>query len=117
MCLLTGPEVAPGQRYEFPATGKWQDGWIPPCDPNGWWGGPLQAFNRMPWKRLFLLCGTVGEDDTLAFTIGVEREWVAPAEVAGLTDRRLFLFANDWRSRYHNNRIVPPEKGGPLTVT
>ena len=28
----------------------------------------------------------------------------------------LFLFANDWRSKYGNNMSVPAEEGGPLTL-
>lgn len=83
---------------------------------NGWPGWPLQAFNRLPWHRFFLLCGTVGQNDAQAFPIGEGREWGVPEAVGGLADRRLFLFANDCRSFYRNNHVAPPEKGGPLTV-
>jgi hypothetical protein len=113
----TGLKVAPGQRCWFLASGKWRDGWLCTCGPNGWPGGPFEAFNRLPWHRFFLLCGTVGEDDARAFPIGEGREWWVPEAAGGLDDRRLFLFANDWRGFYFNNHAVPPEKGGPLTVT
>ncbi len=113
----SGILVSPGERYGFVAAGKWKDGWRPPCGPKGWPGWLLQARNRLPGHRFFLLCGTVGEDLAQAFPIGERREWSVPEAVGERSDRQLFLFANDWPSFYHNNRVVPPEQGGPLTVT
>ena len=58
----------------------------------------------------------MGRDDRNAFAIGAGLEWTVPDTIAGLPDRGLNLFANDWRCMYFNNRELPPEQGGPLTV-
>jgi hypothetical protein len=112
----SGIEISPGARYQFRATGKWKDGWII-CGPQGWQGLILNAGNRLPWRRFFLLCGAVGQDLGQAFSIGAELDWSAPSAIADLPDRQLYFFANDWPSRYRNNESLPPEQGGPLRVT
>jgi len=109
-------EITPGARYHFESSGKWKDGWLPPCAADGWHGFLLQAWNRLPWKPFFLLCGTVGQNLDQAFAIGLRQDWSASPDIAQQADRQLYFFANDWPSRYHNNKALPPEDGGPLQV-
>lgn len=108
-------EITPGARYRFAASGKWKDSWIT-CGPEGWWGWLLQKRNRLPGRRVFLLCGVVGKDEKRAFPIGSACEWSAPPEIAEWSDRQLYFFANDWPGKYGNNHPLGPEKGGPLRV-
>ncbi len=112
----TGIEVDPGQRYSFTASGKWKD-WFRIVGPEGWKLWPLHLRNRVPRAAFFCLCGCVGNDDHDAFSIGASCAWQVPVTIAGLPDNQLYLFANDWRSRYGNNHALPPDKGGPLNVT
>jgi hypothetical protein len=109
----SGIEVTPGARYRFAASGKWKDSWYK-CGPDGWNGLFLQAWNRLPWHPFFLLCGAVGENLEHDFAIGADLDWTAPPELANLTDRQLYFFANDWPSKYGNNHPVPDD---PLKVT
>lgn len=111
----TGLLVSPGERYRFSAVGLWKDWWRK-CDADGWPGGVLQHFNRLPGERFFLLCACIGTDESTAFAIGKLRDWSAPDSVAALRDRQLNLFANDWRCMLFNNHALPPPEG-PLTVT
>ena len=112
----TGIEVKAGECYLFEASGCWKDSFLS-CGPNGWgpiWN-PLVLWNRIKGEPLFMLCGNVGKswnDEHLTFVIGDKRKWTVPPEVDNLKqeDRKLYLFANDWKSKYHNN-------GGELTVT
>lgn len=112
----SGIRIESGARYRFQASGKWKDGSIF-CGPEGWNGLILQAWNRLPWQRFFRLCGTVGENLDHAFAIGPGLDWSAPIEVAQLSDQQLYLFANDWPSRYGNNKALTPDQGGPLRVS
>lgn len=112
----SGIEIAPGARYRFEAAGKWKDSWIT-CGPEGWHGLLLEAGNRLPWRRVFLLCGTVGKSLQRAFPIGAGREWTAPTDDALGPDRQLYFFANDWPSKYDNNHPLSPKQGGPLRVS
>jgi hypothetical protein len=106
-------EVTPGARYRFHADGRWKD-WFIECGPEGWHGLILQAWNRVPWQPFFLLCGCVGDDLTHVIPIGNALEdWAAPPEIAGLSNRQLYFFANDWPSQYCNNHPVPDN---PLRV-
>jgi len=111
----TGLLLAPGERYHFTASGRWKDG---PCavGPTGWKLWFFSHWNRVSDVPFFYLCGAIGEDDRQAFAIGDQFDWHVPAGVADLPDRQLYLFANDWRSRYGNNEPLPQEKGGPLQV-
>ncbi|WP_157817371.1 hypothetical protein [Candidatus Thiodictyon syntrophicum] len=111
----SGIEITPGARYRFAASGTWQDSWIT-CGPEGWPSWLLSPWNRLPWQRVFLLCGCGGKDLTRAFPIGSGCEWSAPPEAAQWPDRQLYLFANDWPNKYDNNHPVGPEAGGPLCV-
>jgi hypothetical protein len=116
----TDIEIEAGAQYFFQAEGCWKD-WFLECGPNGWgpdWN-PLARWNRIKWKPLFLLCGNVGKRKELAFCIGDRCTWPAPSEVNDLDpkDRKLYLFANDWESRYGNNKALKPKEGGPLKVT
>lgn len=112
----SGIEIVPGALYRFEAAGKWKDSWII-CGPEGWHGLLLEAGNRLPWRRVFLLCGAVGKSLEGAFPIGVGRQWTAPAEDGRWPDRQLYFFANDWPSKYANNHPLPEEQGGPLRVS
>ena len=112
----TGIEIVPGARYRFEAEGQWRDAWIT-CGPEGWPGLLLEAWNRLPWRHVFLLCAAVGKTLEHAFPVGTGCEWTAPAEAAHWAERELYFFANDWPNRYDNNRPLPPEEGGPLRVT
>jgi hypothetical protein len=112
----TGIQVNAGERYAFTASGRWRDG-FKDAGPEGWGAGWVARFNRLPGRPFFLLCGTVGQDDALAFEIGVEhKDWQVPAAVAGLADRQLYLFANDWWAMYWNNKALEEKVGGPLRV-
>lgn len=113
--VASGLQLSPGERYRFVASGKWKDGFIK-TDARGWKLWPLQHWNRVRDVAFFCLCGCVGEDDRNAFAIGAGRDWTVPDTVAGLPDKQLNLFANDWRSSYQNNHELPPEQGGPLMV-
>ncbi len=110
--------VEAGEKYIFQAEGCWRD-WFMTCDSNGWgfeWN-PFTWFNRVTGTPTFLLCGNVGKDDKHAFRIGKKRTWTVPNEVKSLSDRQVYLFANDWNSRYENNESLEPSQGGPIKVT
>jgi hypothetical protein len=116
----TDIDVEAGAQYFFQAKGCWKD-WFLECGPNGWgpdWN-PFAAKNRVRWKPLFLLCGNVGKKDDRTFCIGDRYTWTVPSEVNDLDpeDRKLYLFANDWETRYGNNEALEPKEGGPLKVT
>lgn len=108
--------VSPGATYRISAVGRWKDQWIT-AGPKGWWFPPFQAFNRIPWKRMFVLSGSVGSTLEYAFVIGEESTWTAPAKLPIGTDAELQLFPNDWESKYDNNRSLRPAQGGPMRVT
>ena len=112
----SGIEITPGARYHFESSGRWKDGWLSPCGADGWHGYLLQGWNRLRWRRFFLLCGTVGQNLGQAFAIGLFLDWSAAPDIAEQADRQLYFFANDWPSRYRNNIPLPPEAGGPLRV-
>ncbi|MCF8151168.1 MAG: hypothetical protein K9K30_00585 [Burkholderiaceae bacterium] len=112
----SGLNVAPGERYRFTASGKWQD-WFRITTATGWKLWPLQRWNRVPGAAFFCLCGCVGQNDRDAFVIGAGLDWTVPDSIAGFDDKQLNFFANDWPGSYGNNLALPPEKGGPLTVT
>jgi hypothetical protein len=107
-------EVAPGERYAFVARGLWRDA-VLTRGPNGW-TSPLKRWNRLRGQPFFMLCGCIGTDEATAFPIGERCDWFVPPIDAGV-DHHLHLFANDWRCMYWNNHDLPPEKGGPLTVS
>jgi hypothetical protein len=109
----SGIALSPRERYVFAASGYWKDAWKV-CGPTGWKLWPLQRFNRLPGVAFFCLCGCLGDNLAQAFAIGAGCEWTVPAGVAPGCE--LQFFANDWPSRYGNNRALPPEAGGPLRV-
>ena len=111
----TGVLVTPGATYQISAQGLWKDSWIT-VGPQGWYGLLLEAWNRLPWRRFFLLCGSIGRSDEQAFAIGASRRWRAPDVIRSADDRQLYLFANDWPSKYDNNRAVSDADGGPMRV-
>jgi lipid-A-disaccharide synthase-like uncharacterized protein len=98
-----------GVKYLLIAEGCWNDSFLA-AGPTGW--GPAWQWwtkrNRMPGQPVFMLCGNIGkqvEDEQLVFGIGYKRFWTAPEKVNELEpdERKLYLFANDWRNRYDNN--------------
>lgn len=120
----TNIQIEEGVKYYFRAKGCWKD-WFLECGANGWgpdWN-PLARWNRIKWKPLFMLCGNVGksEDEDLNFCIGDKNTWSVRDEVKEklkeLEDRELYLFANDWETRYGNNKELGAKEGGPLKVT
>jgi hypothetical protein len=112
----TGLVVAPGERYAFAAEGLWRD-LNKTCGPEGWGGGWMNRFARLPRQSLFLLCGAVGRADDLAFPIGPTlADWTVPDEAADMKDRQLTLFANDVWFMYWNNHALDATQGGPLRV-
>jgi hypothetical protein len=112
----TGMIITAGATYQIEAQGLWQDGWLR-IGPNGWHGLLLEARNRMPWKRFFLLGGAIGRSEAKLFPIGQSRRWTAPSTLAQGDNSELYLFANDWPGMLYNNRSVPDAKGGPLRVS
>jgi hypothetical protein len=114
--------VEPGAEYFFKAEGCWRD-WFLECGPHGWgpdWN-PLNYNNRIEWKPLFLLCGNIGKswnDKHRTFCIGDKKTWALPSGLNDLDpeERRIYLFANDWETRYGNNHALEPKEGGPLKV-
>lgn len=112
----TGVLITPGATYLIAAQGRWQDGWIR-IGPNGWPGLLLEAWNRLPWKRFFLLGGAIGRSEAHLFPIGQNLRWTAPSTLDEGAASELYLFANDWPGMLHNNRSVPDVKGGPLRVS
>ncbi|PSU47372.1 hypothetical protein C9J12_15355 [Photobacterium frigidiphilum] len=111
-----------GVEYFFKAEGCWKD-WFLECGPHGWgpnWN-PLNYNNRIEWKPLFLLCGNIGKnwnDEDRTFCIGDRNTWALPSGLNDLNpeERKLYLFANDWKTRYGNNYVLEPKEGGPLKV-
>ncbi|MBI5899876.1 MAG: hypothetical protein HZB40_11670 [Rhodocyclales bacterium] len=109
--MASGIPLNPGDCYRFVASGCWKDAWKT-IGPSGWKLWPLQRFNRLPNVAFLCLCGSPGENLSLAFAIGDGREWTVPPEVSPGTE--LMFFANDWQHRYGNNHPLPPGQGGPL---
>jgi hypothetical protein len=107
--------LTPGATYKITSEGKWKDGQMKPVGPEGWWFLPLHPFNRIPFRNMFILSGSVGASLKHAFIIGRDNTWTAPATLR--RDRVLMLFPNDWDSKYGNNRSLSPLEGGPLRVT
>lgn len=112
----TNIRVTAGERLTIAATGKWAD-WFQTCDHRGWGGGLLTRFARVKNVSLFHLCGCIGRDDRHAFPIDTTRPWTVPDTLAVNGDHQLYLFANDWRWLYWNNRALSAEEGGPMRVT
>ena len=107
--------LTPGATYKITSDGKWKDGQMKPVGPEGWWFLPFHPFNRIPFRKMFILSGSVGASLKHAFIIGRDKTWTAPATLNH--DRVLMLFPNDWDSKYGNNRSLSPREGGPLRVT
>lgn len=118
-CTLYTPagiKVQPGQSFSFTANGKWKD-WFIPCDYRGWGGGWLTRFARVKGQPLFRLCASIGKDDCTAFPVDTSQRWTVPDSLPPDGDRQLFLFANDLRWMYWNNRALGEAEGGPLRVS
>jgi hypothetical protein len=122
----TGVLTTAGQRLRFSAAGLWKDGSAPACDAAGWnrwYASALRRFNRIPGRNYFELCATLGPTLNTARAIGLAAEWaissadIAAAGTAAESGLEVFLFANDWPSRYGNNRALPESEGGPMRAT
>lgn len=103
-------QLTPDATYRFTASGCWWDAHYS-ASPLGWrkWLPPIvvsEVIARMPFHRLFLLCGSIGTSDRKIFAIGKGREWKAPKAAAMPPDRQLYLFPNDVKADwfYRNNR-------------
>jgi len=108
--------VTPGATYEISAVGRWKDQWIR-TGPEGWLFPPFQPFNRIPWRRMFVLSGSLGSSLENAFVIGRQTTWRAPMMPPRGTLAETQVFPNDWESKYDNNRSLSPVQGGPMRVT
>jgi len=109
----TDLSVSPGERYGFKAEGKWRD-LFRKSGAEGWGGGWLTRFARVPGQPFFRLCGAVGRDDESAFAVDLTHPWTVPDAVSTSSDRQLYLFANDLCFMYGNNHAIPDD---PLRVT
>ncbi len=112
----TGIILKPGQRYAFTAIGEWGD-WIKTCDHRGWHHGWMTRCARVKDASLFQLCGAIGKNDRNLFAIDTSQTWAVPDVLLADGDQQLYLFANDLRIMYFNNRELPPEEDGPMRVT
>jgi len=112
----TGINVQPGERYTFTGAGKWKD-WFVICDHQGWGSGWPLRFNRVKGQPFFRLCASIGKHDINAFAIDTTQPWTVPDTLPPDGGHQLYLFANDHRWMYWNNRTLTEEQGGPLRVT
>lgn len=108
--------VTPGATYRISAAGLWRDLWIT-VGPEGWWFPPLHPFNRLPWRRMFVLSGSVGPSRKHTFVIGRLTTWTVPQDLPPGSAEQLMLFPNDWESKYDNNRALSSSRGGPMRVS
>lgn len=108
--------ATPGATYRISATGRWKDSWIT-VGPEGWWFPPFHPFNRLPWRRMFVLSGSLGPSLKTTFVIARQSTWTAPADLASPAADQLMLFPNDWDGKYDNNRALSPAQGGPMRVS
>lgn len=99
----TGIELSKNSHYKYEAKGKWND-WFIKCDADGY---PdllnflmdlfLRRIKRTPSAKWFQLIGVVNKDILYTIDLGVKGEFVAPK------NGRLWVYANDADSAYHNN--------------
>jgi hypothetical protein len=93
-----GP-VREGRKYEFEASGKWLD-WFVPCHADGYDSFLLRKFEklrRVPDDKWFCLIGALDREPSSFFRIGNGGLWTAPR------DGFLSCFANDLPNFYWNN--------------
>lgn len=120
--IPTGVFVQPGECYQLTADGRWKDGRIV-CDADGWTIpglGWLRRRNRLPGVNWFALVVCVGETTRTARLVGRSGELVVTEQDCLSVDgepAQLFAFANDWPSRYSNNKVIDAGKGGPMRLT
>lgn len=98
----TGIQLEAGKSYEMTATGEWVDK-IYACGPDGYNSPNLlmrlaEFKRRVPKAKWFALIGAIDEDLATAFVIGGGYTFQAPRS------GELTAFANDWASKYGNNR-------------
>lgn len=97
-CNDTGFDLAAGAKVSIVASGSWLDADIE-AGPDGyerWYLAPFRRWRRCPeasWLELVAQVGTSGKP----CRVGAKGSFVAAR------GGRLFLYANDWRSRYGNN--------------
>ncbi len=125
--IPTTVEVQPGEKYRLQTSGTWKDSSIV-CDANGWRhihvGGARidvgwwRRFNRVPGVDWFVLIACIGQTVNTARTIGTDGEIVVGRQdIANGVSTELFVFANDWPSRYRNNKVASAKEGGPMRLT
>lgn len=118
-----GIEVRAGERYLLRAEGRWQDGRMRPCGPEGWTVpglGWARRWNRLPGANWFVLCACLGTALQTSRAVAPQCDWTIEADqarLAGSAPVLLQAFANDWPGRYANNREVPADRGGPMRLT
>lgn len=100
----SGIDVVCGQAFTFcvPTGEEWLD-WNKPCGADGYlsrrYMRPWETFRRLPQANWLQLIGTIGKSTTSAITIGSRLLDFLPPFPG-----RLYLFANDVRCMYWNNR-------------
>ena len=98
----TGIHLQAGVRYEFRAEGEWWDAQNP-SGPDGYASPNLvmrlaEFWRRERHARWFALIGALDEDPQTQFVIGASARYT-PGRSGELT-----CYANDWSSKYKNNR-------------
>lgn len=96
----TGFRVESGKAYSFTCEGEWTD-WFITCDANGysrWWLKWAEPWRRVPTANWFRLIGAIDRDPATMFEMEESGQFTSTA--AG----QLTCFANDWLSKYGNNR-------------
>jgi hypothetical protein len=94
-------DVDPGERYQFTASGKWVDFYIP-ASPDGFSTPlssilPFERYLRHPDSKFFALIGCLDRRPEQQFVIG------RGASFEPSVHGRLFCFANDVPGFYWNN--------------
>lgn len=98
----TGIQLQAGSRYEISATGLWIDKEYE-AGPEGYVSPNLlmklgEFRRRVPKARWFALIGALDADESTQFVIGSHVIYT-PTRSGELT-----CFANDWQSKYGNNK-------------
>jgi hypothetical protein len=95
----TGFDLIKGSQYSYTAIGCWKD-WIIKCNPNGYSFFLLDLISspkRTPSAKWFQLIGVVNRDTSYTIELGSKGTFIAPE------NGRLWAYANDVDSAYHNN--------------
>jgi hypothetical protein len=98
----TGLRLDAGVTYDLRAEGRWIDRTYE-CGPDGYDSPNLimklaELGRRMRQAKWFALVGAIDEAEATQFVIGSQAVYVPPRS------GELTCFANDWMSKYGNNR-------------